>query len=200
MKLWSENWNHPGRKGLTGLAIVTTGGILLWAAVMGGNLATTVRAADADKNATSSSETKWQDTPGDFRTDLFGDLDRLQSSIDGMFQRTFERFTNTPALTNFREHTFFQSMNVRDKKDHYEVDVNLPGQNTSDVKVEVKGNLLKVGAVDRRETSHKDSSSESHSKMISSFQQTITLPGPVKADQLKTQRQTDKLIITLPKA
>jgi HSP20 family protein len=132
--------------------------------------------------------------------DLFAEFDRLQEDMDRVFQRAFERFRKPPLLADFRQHGFFQAMNVRDKKDHYEVDVTLPGQDTADVSVELNDNLLKVGVVEKREQSQAAPNVQSQSQMVRSFQQMITLPGPVKSDQMKTERRAGRLIVTIPKA
>jgi HSP20 family molecular chaperone IbpA len=112
------------------------------------------------------------------------------------------QFRTEPRLNFFKENPGYSfSLNVQDLKDRFEVRAFLPNAKASDVNVSLQNNqTLKV------EVSNKNTETSNQTNNVASvtewgqYEQTIQLPAPVKADQLKIDRQGHELLITLPKA
>lgn len=197
------------------MAAIVIGGILGGVA-LGRTFSTSVQDRQSTEPQQKAVSQKEADSPASdpfARTpawDTFDEMHRLQQDMakmehnmrkemDSVFQRSFQRFGQQPDLLGWSEHSFRQSMNVRDEKDHYVVEVDLPQRDVGNVKVAIEGQMLKVGAEGKKEELQESAGVKKQSEMISSFQQTISLPGPVKADQMKIDRQQGRLVITVPK-
>lgn len=135
--------------------------------------------------------------------ELFAEMNRLHEEMDRRFERAFGRFHGTPEFERLLQSSFVQTMNVRDEGDRYVAEVELPDRNLEHLDVKLEGQLLRVEmAQEKTEAKNADQGGALNSKshFISRFQQAVTLPEPVKADQMKTDRSEGRLVVTIPKA
>jgi HSP20 family molecular chaperone IbpA len=125
----------------------------------------------------------------------------MQAQIDQSFDNMVERFRTEPQFSGFEDYPGYSlSLDVRDLKDRYDVQADLPDAKASDVHVNLKhGQTLNV-EVSRKETGASDQKNATSMIELGQYDQTIQLPTPVKADQMKIQREGHELIITIPKA
>ena len=153
----------------------------------------------AQTPATAASNLK----TGDMETwNPFQEMRDMQARIDQSINQMYERFRSEPQLSGFKDFPGYSlSLDVRDLKHSYEIQADLPDAKASDVHVSVKnGQTLNV-EVNRKQTETSDQKNAATSVIeLSQYDQSIQLPTPVKADQMKIQREGHELIITIPKA
>ena len=125
----------------------------------------------------------------------------LQAEIDRVFQRSFDDLRLNPKLKVFqKEPGYSLSMDVRDLKDRYQVSAFLPDTKTSDVKVKLDGNQLKVDVTNKTTEKEIAKNSESTTSEWGHYEEVVQLNGALKDDQMKIQRKEHELVITVPKA
>jgi HSP20 family molecular chaperone IbpA len=132
----------------------------------------------------------------------FQEMRNMQAQIDQSFDKMVDRFRTEPQFTSFQDYPGYSlSLDVRDLKDRYEVQAELPDAKASDVHVSVKnGQTLNV-EVSRKEAKTSDQKNAATSMIeLGQYDQMVQLPTPVKADQMKIQREGHELIITIPKS
>lgn len=132
----------------------------------------------------------------------FQEMRDMQAQIDQSVDKMVERFRTDPQFSGFKDYPGYSlSLDVRDLKDRYEVQADLPDAKASDVNVSMKnGQTLNV-EVSRKNTETSDQKNTATSMIeLGQYDQTVQLPTPVKADQMKIQREGHELIITIPKA
>lgn len=132
----------------------------------------------------------------------FQEMRDMQAQIDQSFDKMVERFRADPQFSGFKDYPGYSlSLDVRDLKNCYEVQADLPDAKASDVHVSLKnGQTLNV-AVDNKTTLTSEQKNMATSMIeLGQYDQTVQLPTPVKADQMKVQREGHELVITIPKA
>jgi len=110
----------------------------------------------------------------------------LQSQMDNVFAQAFRDLGNS-----FGETGFASSVDLRDQKDQYVARIYLPNGDTSKVNARVENGKLDI-TMNAAENKNGATASEN-------FEQVITLPEPVRADQLQIQRKSNLVVITVPK-
>jgi HSP20 family protein len=130
--------------------------------------------------------------------DQLPDLRKIQDNIDRMFNDPLARFGGGNSLGGFTaKPSYSLALNVRDLKDHFEVNAPLPDAKASDVDVRLKDDhTLEV------EVSHKvvsENGKGSTEKSWGQYAQTTQLPAPVQVDKMKVERKDHDLHIILPK-
>ena len=115
----------------------------------------------------------------------FGDVQLrmrdLQSDMDKIFAQTFHDFGSS-----FGQSGFASSVDLREQNDKYVARIYLPNGDTSKVNATIKDGNLDInmnGGAARNEN----------------FEQVITLPQPVRADQMHIDRKPNMVVITVPK-
>jgi HSP20 family molecular chaperone IbpA len=126
----------------------------------------------------------------------------MQAQMDQSFDQMFQQFRVSPAFSAFKENPGYAlALNVRDLKDRYEVLAYLPDAKASDVHV----NLSKGQTLDVQVSGEQSKTSDQKNLAASvaewgQYEQEIQLPTPVKAGQMKIQREGHELLITIPKS
>ena len=126
-------------------------------------------------------------------------MEQMRHEMDRMFEQAFEDMEDMPDPKDFFDRARFgASVELQDQDGSYIVRAYLPERNAENAKVTVEGGALKIEAA-------AEESSENGGKGLvwrkkSQFSQVITLPGPVDAAGLKTERKQGMLVITLPKS
>jgi HSP20 family molecular chaperone IbpA len=132
----------------------------------------------------------------------FQEMRDMQAQVDQSFDKIVGRIRSDPQFSGYQDYPGYSlSLDVRDLKDRYEVQADLPDAKASDVHVSLKnGKMLNV-EVSSKETQTSDQKNDATSMMeLGQYDQTIQLPTPVKADQMKVHREGHELIVTIPKA
>ena len=148
--------------------------------------ATTPANAQASTGATA---TTWEDS-------VFKDFARIQNQMDQAVRDVFPKNPSIAATTSQLE----SAVNVDDQKDKYVVHFYLPDRNTSNVNVNYKDGQLDLTANQQQNTSKQTASGSMQSSASNRYEETISLPGPVKDKDMTVNRQAGAVIVTLPKA
>lgn len=134
--------------------------------------------------------------------DPFKEMHSMQDRINQMFGSAFNRFQQSDDFGVLsRAHPFASAINVEDKGDHFLVTVDLPGTEDSQLDVKLEDRTLTISGSVQSESKGTDKGRMLRQERRSGeFQRTVTLPGPVKADQMTTTNQKGVVTITIPKA
>jgi HSP20 family molecular chaperone IbpA len=129
-----------------------------------------------------------------------------QRMIDGM--RQMEHRMNSLFESGFANNVFKgtnvlqlgSAVNVEDQKDKYVVHFALPTHDVSNVNVNFEDGALRLTASEQKEAPKNPSQGAPATVERGQYEEMITLPGPVKEDQMQVNRQANAVIVTLPKA
>lgn len=112
------------------------------------------------------------------------ELTRMQRQID-------RAFNDSPGVF------FSPSAEVEETEKAYRINFDLPGVKQSEVKVEVRDNVLTVSGERRGDMRSPQFRSEI---LYGSFERSFTLPSSVKAEQISAEFLNGVLSVTVPKA
>jgi len=145
-----------------------------------------------------------QSSPNPGSSPLASDWD--QRMIDGMRQMEQEMdsvFANGFSNNAFNGTNALQlgsAVNVENQKDKYVVHFTLPTRDVSNVNVNFENGELRLTAREQNESPHSASPGAPTTIERGRYEEMLTLPGPVKEDQMQVNRQANAVIVTLPKA
>jgi HSP20 family protein len=88
---------------------------------------------------------------------------------------------------------------VTENEDNFVVKASVPGVNSEDLEVTVIGDVLSVKGEIKSEAEQKNERYHLRERRYGSFSRSVTLPAPVKADQVQADYQNGVLTLTLPK-
>lgn len=142
--------------------------------------------------------------PFDWRMDdwdPFKEMHSMHDRINQMFGSAFNRFQRSDDFGGiFGDYAFSPDINIQDKGDHYLVTVDLPGAEDSRLDVKVDGQTLTISGTIEAERKQEDGGSMLRQERQSGqFRRVITLPSPVKADEMETKHKKGVLHIEIPK-
>jgi HSP20 family molecular chaperone IbpA len=134
--------------------------------------------------------------------DPFRQMESMQEEIDRAIHRATEHFQMGPSATLFRPDLgYSSSFDLRDRKDHFEVRAYLPDAEASDVNVKIDNDrTLRVTVGHRKQEAKKSDQGQSTVTELGQYEQVITLPEPVKSAEMKVDRKSHDVVITIPKA
>ena len=136
-----------------------------------------------------------------YQWDPVRQMSQMQAQIDQIFQRSFAQFrTNAGTTALVATPGYSLSMDVRDLKDKYQVRAFLPDTKASDVKVNLKGDELKVDVANKTTENATAKNGETAMTEWGNYEEVVPLSGPLKNDQMKIERMPHELIISVPKA
>jgi HSP20 family molecular chaperone IbpA len=149
--------------------------------------------AKAESKASNRSQDDW---------DPFREMQQMQEEIDRTIRRATERFQLGPSANLFRPDAgYSSSFDLRDKDDHFELRAYLPDVEASDVSVKIDDDrVLHVSVAQKKQATKKENGSQSSVTALGHYEQVVTLPEPVKASDMKIDRNGHEIIITIPKA
>ncbi len=126
-------------------------------------------------------------------------IQRIKNEIDDLFSRVFnDSFFSTPSLSTER---FVPKCNIEEKRNHYLVEVEIPGVDPNDVVIELDGNVLTIKGERKRKIETEDEDNKMHviEQSYGSFYRSFTLPDNVDAEQIDAKNKNGILTIKLPK-
>jgi HSP20 family protein len=92
------------------------------------------------------------------------------------------------------------SINIKEEKDKYEIEMAAPGLNKEDFNIDVDGNLLTISC--EKETESEDNKTNGYARKeynYSRFTRSFTLPDYADADKINAKYQNGILDLTIPK-
>ncbi|MEI7946763.1 MAG: Hsp20/alpha crystallin family protein [bacterium] len=135
--------------------------------------------------------------------DPFKEMRSMQDRIDQMFGSAFNRFQKSDDFSALsRSYRFAPDVNIEDQGEQYQVTVDLPGTDTSQIDVKLEDQMLTVSGhvkSESKETNQKGKMLREE-RRAGSFRRSMTLPGPVQMDKMTTTNKNGVVIITIPKA
>jgi HSP20 family protein len=125
----------------------------------------------------------------------------MREQMDRLFDNSFGRFRQTPGLMDRdQEWLFAPRIDVREETDQYVVRIDVPGADKSDLSVNIEGRLLTVtGQINTTVDQNDGNYMLRKERRSGRFQRSLTLPGPVKTDEMQAQYQDGVLTVTVPK-
>lgn len=119
--------------------------------------------------------------------------------MDQMFNDAFGRFLQSPYFDSMWGGTSFSpSMDVEEKKGNYIIRMDIPGADKADISISIDDRELVVsGKID--ETIEEQGKNQLRKERRSGeFKRELSLPEPVKADEMEAKYEKGVLTITLP--
>lgn len=107
-----------------------------------------------------------------------------------------DQFFNTPFFTG----ALVPSVNVNDKKSHYEVQVAAPGYKKDDFNISIENGVITISAETSAEKKEEKDNYLRQEFSCSSFTRTFGLPGDVEEEKIKAHYEDGVLKIDLKKA
>ena len=134
--------------------------------------------------------------------DPFKEMHSMHDRINQMFGSAFNRFQDSDDFGSvFGNYSFSPDINIEDKGAHYLVTVDLPGVEDSRLDVKIDGQTLTISGSMQAGSKEEDGGTMlREERRRGSFQRTVTLPGPVKADKMETKEKKGVIYIEIPKA
>lgn len=133
--------------------------------------------------------------------DPFRELQRMQEEMNSLFDHSFSRFKGTPWFADTpQEFAFTPRLDLKEDDNHYVVKVDIPGVENPDLSVTIEDRFLNVsGKVDETVEEKDGNRFLRRERRSGHFQRTITLPGPVDAENMKAEYREGVLTVTVPK-
>jgi len=134
--------------------------------------------------------------------DPFREMERMQEEIDRVMRRATEQFRmNAGTIPFTRDFGYSSSLDVRDRDDHFEVRAYMPDAETKDVKVKTEGDrALRVSVSHRKQKKKEENGGQAIFSELGTYEQLVTLPEPVKIDDMKVDTRNNEIVIIVPKA
>jgi len=107
-----------------------------------------------------------------------------------------DRFFNTPFLTN----ESLPSVNVSDKKNHYELEVAAPGFKKDDFKISTENGMISISAETSSEKKEEKDNYLRQEFSRSSFTRTFSLPDDVEEEKINARYEDGVLTVELKKS
>jgi HSP20 family protein len=125
------------------------------------------------------------------------DMNRMQAQMDHMFDAAF----NDAPMMGHGDWGNGSRVSLSEAGDNYVVKAEIPGADKSDINVNLNDRLLSLSAQVHgiRNESSGDSTGFHRETYSSSFQQAMTLPGPVDDSGMKSDFKDGVLTVTIPK-
>jgi HSP20 family molecular chaperone IbpA len=122
---------------------------------------------------------------------------RMQQQMNRIFDDAFADDDEGDGMADFtRMAPFDSAVHVDDLRDRYVVHFNLPDKNLQDVNVRLENGELRLSA----SQAQKNQSQKSDAFASDTYEQRMTLPGPVKEQGMKVERENGMIVVTVPKA
>lgn len=117
-------------------------------------------------------------------------FDLMETNNDDFFANPFENFFKPLHMPN---------TDIEDKGKELEVNIDLPGIDKKDIKINVQKNFLEVNAEKKNERTHEKQNFFAQERSFSGFYRRYVLPSSVDANKTKCDFKNGVLKITLPK-
>ena len=114
------------------------------------------------------------------------------------FDDSFHRlWTGGSALDN--ETSWTPRVDVREKKDHYLIEADLPGVSKEDIKLEVDKNVLTISGERKSEEKEENDGYTRVERYFGKFERSFTLPENMKTEKIDAEYKDGTLKVNLPK-
>eukprot|EP00456_Euglypha_rotunda_P043904 TRINITY_DN3448_c0_g1_i1.p1 TRINITY_DN3448_c0_g1~~TRINITY_DN3448_c0_g1_i1.p1 ORF type:complete len:106 (+),score=27.50 TRINITY_DN3448_c0_g1_i1:226-543(+) len=90
-------------------------------------------------------------------------------------------------------------MDIVEAKDKYEVQIDLPGIDKKDVKIEIEKNVLNISGERKKEIKEENEKFSRIERSYGKFQRSLRLPKDVDQEKVSAKQDNGILVLTLPK-
>lgn len=117
------------------------------------------------------------------------------------FNDFFDRDWMDFSTRNFSEtNTTLPSINIKEEKNGFEVEMAAPGLEKNDFKIELKHNLLTISSEKKIENETKEGENYTRREFsYQSFTRSFTLPENVESDKIAAKYEQGILMVSIPK-
>ncbi|MBD3237843.1 MAG: Hsp20 family protein [Candidatus Eisenbacteria bacterium] len=122
------------------------------------------------------------------------DLTSWMSNWDRMFESLF------PDQTSATDCDWCPSVDVREEKDHYIVEADLPGIDRKDVEVTFENDVLTISGERKGELEEKESRSHRRERFFGRFTRSLRFPGDANRDGIEANFKDGVLTVRVPKS
>lgn len=135
--------------------------------------------------------------------DPFEELRSVHNKMNRVFGDSFSRFSVSPRFKELLNESYFSpNIDLKETKDQYVVQVDLPGVEQSSIVVDLKDKVLHIDAKTQKTSQVENNQTDKmlrNERFLGSFERTIALPKPVKSGKMKTNYKNGVLTIEIPK-
>jgi HSP20 family protein len=122
-------------------------------------------------------------------------FDRL-SSLRDLLDSAFQLASSAPESTS----GWVPALDVFEDEDRISVQVELAGMKKEDFDISLQDDMLTISGERKSESEKREGESFRSERSFGAFSRSITLPSPVKAEEVKATYEDGVLTVTLPKA
>ena len=135
--------------------------------------------------------------------DMEEEFNRMLAMMDQMFN------SNGISSVNLNRHSAsaggglnmqVASPRLTEDNNNFVVKLTIPGLDKSNVNASIRNNILTLSGTQTEETEDRSQFGTSYSMSSSSFQNSFSLPGPIKEKGLSLSYENDTLTVVIPKA
>ena len=130
-------------------------------------------------------------------------LKRLRDELDEVFDRFFDEpfFSKDSLWDPSKPSAFTPACNIKEKKNRYIIEVEIPGVDPDDVEIEISGNVMTISGEKKEETTTEDKDEQMQviEHRYGSFYRSFTLPDNIQTDNISADNKNGILYITIPK-
>lgn len=133
--------------------------------------------------------------------DPFAEIDRMQQSMNRMFQESFRRASLFAPSSGMTAVMFEPDIDIREQGNRYVITLDIPGMEKDRISVSVEGRALTVSGERRIEQESSDEQSGFYrmERQFGSFQRAVPLPEDADPESLKASYDKGVLRIELEK-
>lgn len=128
-------------------------------------------------------------------------LVKFQDQLPSLFDRFFENDLFDWSTRNFSNtNTTLPSVNIKEDKDGFDVEMAAPGFEKQDFKVELNNNVLTISSEKKIENEIREGQRFTRQEFsFQSFSRSFTLPNSVESDQIVAHYENGILKVVIPK-
>jgi HSP20 family protein len=125
----------------------------------------------------------------------------MRQQMDQIFNDSLGRFQQSPDFESlWGTMSFSPNMDVEENNGNYIVRMDLPGADKANISVNIDDRKLVVSGKIDETTEEQGKNQLRKERRSGEFKRELTLPGPVKSDEMEAKYEKGVLTITLPKA
>lgn len=140
--------------------------------------------------------------PGQGAATAVSPLHSLHRDMDRLFDNFARRFDFPGFMIGSWDDSppvFLPTIDIAETDKQYAINVELPGVNEKDVRIELTGDTLKISGEKKNEKEEKGKNFHRVERQYGSFQRLLTLPGDADPEAIEAKCKNGVLTITVPR-
>lgn len=136
-----------------------------------------------------------------------GSLMQLHREMDALFDDVFSAFGMPTVRDQSTENRiggvelnpFRPAIDIAGNGSHYEISLDVPGMDESDIAIELTGDVLTIKGEKQESSENKDKQFYRVERRYGAFQRTLSLPDDAETDHIKARLQQGVLMLDIPR-